>query len=87
MVNIQICVGTSCHRNGAYNVLVSFQHMIEEHRLNGIVTLEAAFCMQQCAKKGVAIKVNGKPHRVTPEGARRFFRETVIPLVKEEQGA
>lgn len=83
MVDIQICVGTCCHQNGAYNVIASFQHLIEEHRLNDLVTLNAAFCMEQCAEQGVAIRVNGKPYHVFPEDARRFFRSNVIPLVQK----
>lgn len=83
MVKIQICAGTCCHRNGAYNVIASFQHLIEDHRLNGDISLEAVFCMQKCAREGVALSVNGQVYHVRAEEARSFFRQTILPLVRQ----
>jgi len=30
MLEIKICVGSSCHLKGSYNVINEFQHLIEE---------------------------------------------------------
>ena len=80
MVNIRICVGTSCHLNGARNVLASFQHLIEVNKLHDKVKLEAAFCDERCDKSGVSVSVDGTPYRVEADKAHEFFRNTVIPL-------
>lgn len=80
MINIRVCVGTSCHLNGGYNVISSFQHMIEEYDLHDKVALEASFCMKECSKSGAAVTVNDEKYRVEPEKARSFFKEKVLPL-------
>lgn len=80
MINVKVCVGTSCHLNGGCNVISSFQHMIEEHGLHDKVALEASFCMRECSKSGVSVTVNDEKYRVEPEKARVFFRENVLPL-------
>ena len=80
MITVKRCVGTNCHLNGGYNVISSFQHMIEEYGLHEKVVLEASFCMRECSKGGVAVTVNDEKYRVEPEKARSFFKEKVLPL-------
>ena len=82
MVELRVCIGSSCHLNGAHNIIATFQHLIEEGNLYDKVKFEASFCMHQCAKCGVSVSVNGETYRVEPEMARTFFKETVLPLVK-----
>ena len=42
MTTIKICVGTSCHLKGSYNIVTTFQQLIEENRLHGQVDLKLA---------------------------------------------
>ena len=81
MVIVRICVGTSCHLKGSYNVVQSFQQWIEQENLHDKVDLQVAFCMQQC-QMGVCVSVNDQIYSVTPKEARSFFRETILPLTK-----
>jgi len=78
MMEISVCVGTSCHLNGSYNVVQIFQQLIEEHSLHEKIELKAYFCMKQCQNKGVSVQLDGKPFRIEPENAREFFRTTVM---------
>ena len=80
MVDIRVCVGTSCHLNGSYNVVATFQAMIEERALHNQVHMQVAFCMGKCGQ-GICVSVNDDIYGVTPEGARSFFSETIMPLV------
>lgn len=80
MIHLKVCVGTSCHINGGYNVISTFQHMIEEYGLHDKVAVDVSFCMRECAKSGVSVMVDDKPYRVEPEKARTFFTETVFKL-------
>ncbi|MBQ7699494.1 MAG: (2Fe-2S) ferredoxin domain-containing protein [Clostridia bacterium] len=80
MITVKICVGTNCHLNGGYNVISSFQHMIEEYDLHDKVVLEASFCMRECSNSGAAVTVNDVKYRVDPERSRLFFKEKVLPL-------
>jgi NADH:ubiquinone oxidoreductase subunit E len=78
MVEISVCIGTSCHLNGSYNVVQIFQQMIEEYSMHDKVNCKALFCMKQCGKKGVSVSVDGEGYRVEPEIARAFFIDTIL---------
>ena len=80
MVEVKVCVGSSCHIRGSYNVLQSFQQFIEEQSLHEKVDLKAAFCVKNC-QAGVSVTVNEKVFSVIPENARAFFKETILPLI------
>ena len=82
MVTLSVCIGSSCHLKGSYNVIQAFQQMIEENHLDeGLLTFNGAFCMKQCAEPGVSVSLDGVVYHVQPEEARAFFRETVLPAL------
>ena len=82
MIELRVCIGSACHLNGAHNVVATFQHLIEEHKLHDKINLLASFCMKDCAQEGVAVSLNGEEIRILPADARRFFREKVMPLTE-----
>ena len=78
MITLKICVGTSCHLKGSYNLVTGFQQLIEQHGLHGKVDLQLAFCMKHC-QEGVCVAVDDQVYSVRPESAAAFFLETVMP--------
>jgi NADH:ubiquinone oxidoreductase subunit E len=78
MIEVIICIGTSCHLNGSYNVSHTFQQLIEEFSLHEKIDFKAYFCMKKCDKKGVSVIVDGEAYRVEPENARTFFESSII---------
>ncbi len=76
MVEVKVCVGTSCHLKGSYNVLSRFIELVEARKLHEKVSLQAAFCMGSCGK-GVCVDVDGEKFIVPPGGERAFFDENV----------
>ncbi len=82
MVEVSVCIGSSCHLKGSYNVIQTIQQMIEEEKLHDKVEFKATFCMRQCSGNGVAVSVNGQPHSVSADAARDFFKTTILPLAK-----
>ncbi len=82
MVTVNVCIGTSCHLNGSYNVVQTFQQQIEEYNLHEKVELNAYFCMKECQNKGVSVSVDNENYRVEPENAMTFFNETVLEKAK-----
>lgn len=82
MAEVNVCIGTSCHLNGAYNVVQTFQQLMEEHSVHDKVELKAYFCMKQCQNKGVSVTIDGEGHRVEPENARSFFQDQILKKVK-----
>jgi NADH:ubiquinone oxidoreductase subunit E len=79
MVNISICVGTACYLKGSYNVINSFQQIIEEYNLSDKVELKAVFCLGRCADN-VSVKIDdSEVYSVSGITARKFFETEVMP--------
>ena len=83
MEQLRVCVGTSCHLNGANNIVMSFRHLIEEYDLHDKVELSAMFCAKTCSNKDVAVWFGDKTYRITAAEARQFFLSTVIPAIEK----
>ncbi|MDR1388505.1 MAG: (2Fe-2S) ferredoxin domain-containing protein [Treponema sp.] len=78
VLELSVCIGSSCHIKGAYNVIQTFQQLIEEHRLHDKIDFKSSFCMKQCRQSGVAVHINGEEHQVSPESAAGFFAARVM---------
>lgn len=60
MVVVKVCVGSSCHLKGSYQVIKTFEHLMKQNELEEYVNLKASFCLG-CCLNGVAVTVNDKP--------------------------
>jgi len=84
MVSLSICVGSSCHLKGSYEVIDAFKKEVKNRGLENEVELKAAFCLGRCAFEGVSIKVNDKIITgLTPERVSEVFTKEVMPLLKK----
>ncbi len=81
MIEIKICVGTSCHAKGAYNVMTTFQQLVEKYNLHDDVRISSSYCTGDC-QKGVNVKVNGELFSVSDQMAKEFFKENIMPKIK-----
>ena len=77
MLELTVCIGSSCHIKGAYNVIQTFQQSIEEKMLHDKIEFKSSFCQKQCQNSGVAVSINGVAHQVTAESAGEFFAREV----------
>lgn len=84
MVEVKVCIGTSCHLHGSYNVMMSFKQLIEEYNLHDKINLAGRFCTG-CCQNGVSVTVNDTEYGVSPEARGSFFRETILPLASENK--
>ena len=83
MVNVSICVGSSCHLKGSYDVIEGFRHEVASRHLESRVELKAAFCLGKCAFDGVTIKVEEKIITgVTKDNVPSVFETEILPLTK-----
>ena len=82
MLELSVCIGSSCHIKGSYNVIQTFQQMIEENKLHGKVDFKGTFCMKQCDKPGVAVAIDDEKFHIDPQHARTFFNENVLTRIK-----
>ncbi|MCI5791361.1 MAG: (2Fe-2S) ferredoxin domain-containing protein [Clostridiales bacterium] len=81
MVKIMVCIGSSCHLKGSRQVVERLQYLIAENGLKEKVELGGTFCMGRC-QEGVCVTVDGDFFSVTPDVAKKFFEENVLPRVK-----
>lgn len=56
-MTINVCVGSSCHLKGSYEIINLMKENLEKNGLTDKVELAAAFCLGKCTD-GVTIKVN-----------------------------
>ncbi|MEG2429900.1 MAG: NAD(P)H-dependent oxidoreductase subunit E [Oscillospiraceae bacterium] len=83
MVEVKVCVGSSCHMKGSYQVIKTFENLIKQNDLEDEVKLKASFCLG-CCLNGIAVMVNEKP--VTNVGfsnAEQIFYEEIYSLIKK----
>lgn len=77
MIKLYTCIGSACHLKGSYNVINTFQQLIEENKLNDKVEVCGSFCLGHCGE-AVSVKVDDEYFEVKPETARTFFKEKVM---------
>lgn len=56
MLQVSICVGSSCHLKGSYQVIKKLEELIKSNHLQDKIELKASFCLGHCTK-GVSAKV------------------------------
>ena len=84
MVTVTVCVGSSCHMKGSYQVIKTFQEIIKERGLEDKVALTASFCMGRCLD-GISMQVDDEPiSHVGFANASDIFYQYVLPKVEEE---
>ena len=76
MIELNVCIGSSCHLKGSYNIIQTFQQLIEESALHDRIETKARFCAKQC-RQGVSVSIGDDIFSVSPETAREFFRALV----------
>lgn len=84
MLELNVCIGSSCHLKGSYDVLQVFQKMIEERGLQEKVEMKGRFCMGKC-QEGVSVSLDNKYYSVLPETAYEFFMGAIVMRIQRER--
>ncbi len=83
MLDIYVCVGSSCHLKGSYQIINCFQRLIKENHMEKKAELKASFCMGRCTN-GVCVRIGDTFYGdVAIVNAESFFHEKVINRLKE----
>lgn len=83
-MDITVCVGSSCHLKGSYDVIQGFRECIKRNGLEEQVTLKASFCMGYCTE-GVAVKIGGQYiDGVSPENVAAIFQRYILNTARPE---
>ena len=77
-MEIYVCIGSSCHLKGSYNIINAFKELIAAYKLEDQVSLNASFCLGHC-QHGVTIKVNDEiVTGLNTDNAREIFIDKVV---------
>lgn len=80
-MNILVCIGSSCHVRGSYEIMNNLKAMMTEKDLDSQVQVKVAFCLGYC-KAGVTIKVDEQlVTGVTRENLTEVFNKYVLKKV------
>lgn len=80
-MNVYICVGSSCHLKGSYDIIQLMKEAILEHNLEEQVTLSAAFCLGHCTD-GVSVKIDEDVIcGVSKDSFTEFFQTKILNKV------
>ena len=79
---LKVCVGSSCHLRGSYDVIEEMKRLIKEHGMEGKIDLQASFCMGNC-QNGVSLKADEVlVHNANKDNCEELFLTQVRPRVK-----
>ena len=78
MRTISVCVGSSCHLKGSYDIIKILKNLIKEYELEDKWELKAEFCCNNC-RNPVSVRIDGsKPYSVDVDSAEAFFKEKIL---------
>ena len=78
-MNIQICVGSSCHLKGSEKIAEKCQKAVAERGLEDKITLAGSFCIGKCNRTGVTVQIDDDIFTgITPETFDIFFEKEVL---------
>lgn len=82
VVEVRVCVGSSCHLRGGARTLKLLHSLINDAGVHNEVALRADLCLASCLG-APNVLVDGEPFGgVTPDRAEQFFRERILPKVR-----
>lgn len=80
-MEVKVCVGSSCHLKGSYEVIQKLKELIESNKIEDKVELKASFCLGNCSN-GVSMEINGELiSNANPENIKQIFNEKIISKI------
>ena len=76
-MNISVCIGSSCHLRGSYDIIQKLKELIAGEKLEDKVNLNASFCLGQCTH-GCTIRIDEDiVTGVTPDNIEGIFQKAL----------
>lgn len=93
---LKVCVGSSCHLKGSYDVIEAMKDVIKKYDVEDLVELRASFCLG-CCDQGVTVKAEGLAnasveqlengdvllHNVNSQNVEDIFLNQIYPYIKK----
>ncbi|HOK54733.1 MAG TPA: (2Fe-2S) ferredoxin domain-containing protein [Armatimonadota bacterium] len=78
MLEVRVCVGSSCHIRGGAKTLKTLKSLIESHGLADKVDLSADLCLDNCMQAPNVIVDGAIFGGITPDRAEKFFTDYIL---------
>ena len=76
---LKVCVGSSCHLKGSYDVIEKLKEIIKRYDVEDMVDLQASFCLGHCSE-GVTVKADEEfLLNVNKDNIEDIFVSDVLP--------
>lgn len=83
-MTVLVCVGSSCHLKGSYDIIELFKARLAKENLEDKVTLKSIFCLGKCDEAGVSIQVDNQVITgVTPNNFDDVFTKYILSKFKD----
>lgn len=77
-MEIYVCIGSSCHLKGSYDIIGAFKRLIAENNLEDKVNLNASFCLGHC-QNGVTIQIDEQlVTGLSAQNVEQIFNDMVV---------
>lgn len=81
-MNVYICVGSSCHLKGSFDIIQLMKEAIARHKLEETINLSAALCLGHCTD-GVSVKIDEDIIcGISKENFPSFFQNNILAKLK-----
>jgi NADH:ubiquinone oxidoreductase subunit E len=85
MLDVYVCVGSSCHLRGSDRVVACLQALLAAQGLEERVTLNGSFCLDNCSG-GVSVKVGEELlGGIQPESAAQDLLPVILAHLAVER--
>jgi len=75
---LKVCVGSSCHLKGSYDVIEKFKECIKKYEVEELIDLQASFCLGHCSE-GVTVKADEEfLLNVNKDNAEEIFVNEIV---------
>lgn len=76
---LKVCVGSSCHLKGSYDVIEKLKELISRYKLEDTIDLQASFCLGHCSE-GVTVKADEEfLLNVNKDNIEDIFTSEILP--------
>lgn len=78
---ISVCVGSSCHLKGSYDIIQALTKKIEKNNLKNKIELKASFCLGNCMN-GVSMKIDDElVSNASVDTIDEIFEKQILPRI------
>lgn len=82
-MEILICVGSSCHLKGSYEIVNKLKELVSKNKLEKVVELKASFCLGKCSSDGVSVLINSEfIDNCRVDTIEQIFDEKVLQVLR-----